>query len=96
MGVVELEQSYPPNSPRLSTYKKLRPQEETMISFSQDHMVHINIHYDDGLVIIAKVGGFNTKRILLDKESSTNIMFLDAIKSIGQSKKEIKKRLISC
>lgn len=39
---------------------------------------------------MVEINGFDTDRILVDGESSTDILLLNAFKSMGQRKKELK------
>lgn len=52
-----------------------------------DDITHVDTHHEDALVIIVKVDGCNIKRIQVDGERSTYIVFLDAFERIVQSRK---------
>ena len=46
--------------------------------FSEEDAKGVKQSHDDPLVIIIMIEGFNTKRVLVDNESSTDIIYLSA------------------
>lgn len=67
------------------------PLEDMIISFFEEDMTHVTTIHDDTIVITVEIDKFDKKRILLNTVSSMVILFLDAFKSMGRSKKEFKK-----
>ncbi|KAK3041143.1 hypothetical protein RJ639_027595 [Escallonia herrerae] len=68
--------SLPPN-------KKLKTVPAATITFSDDDSKGIKIPHDDPLVITIKAGNFDVKRVLIDNESSTEILFHDAFEKMN-------------
>lgn len=53
---------------------------EVSITFSKEEMYHIICPLEDALVITTEIDGYDVKRVLIDLESSTDVLFLDALK----------------
>ncbi|KAK3010023.1 hypothetical protein RJ639_010986 [Escallonia herrerae] len=68
--------SPPPN-------KKLKKVPAATITFSDDDSKDIKTPHDDPLVITIKAGNFDVKRVLIDNESSAEILFHDAFKKMN-------------
>lgn len=54
-------------------------------------MEHITCPYDDALVITAETEGYDVKRVLIYSGTSIDVHFLNALKNIGKSEKDLKK-----
>lgn len=74
--------------------KRPRPTKDTIISFFEEDMAHITTLNDDALIISTEIGEFDTKRIMVDRGRSTNILFLGTFESISVAKKS-SRRFIS-
>lgn len=63
-----------------------RPTEEngSVISISEEKMGHVTSPHEDALVITTEIDGYDVKRVLIDLESSTNVLFLDALKNMDK------------
>ncbi|KAK3017191.1 hypothetical protein RJ639_007842 [Escallonia herrerae] len=68
--------SPPPN-------KKLKTVPAATITFFDDDSKGIKTPHDDPLVITIKAGNFDVKRVLIDNESSAEILFHDAFKKMN-------------
>ncbi|KAK3022628.1 hypothetical protein RJ639_046607 [Escallonia herrerae] len=68
--------SPPPN-------KKLKTVPAATITVSDDDSDGIKTPHDDPLVITIKAGNFDVKRVLIDNESSAEILFHDAFKKMN-------------
>lgn len=70
-----------------------RPQtvESNAMSFSDEYLMHVASPHEDALVITTKIVGFDVKRILVDSESSTDVLFLEAFLSMRKSREDINK-----
>ncbi|KAI3746327.1 hypothetical protein L6452_08755 [Arctium lappa] len=62
------------------------------ITFDQDDMGDLHQKHHDGLIIQLTIGNCLTRRVLVDGGNSTNIIFLDTIKTMGIDKSEITRR----
>lgn len=54
-------------------------------------MKHITIPFDDALIITTEINAFDVERILMEFVSSTNVLFLATLLSMGKTNKELKK-----
>ncbi|GFS34945.1 hypothetical protein Acr_00g0036910 [Actinidia rufa] len=52
--------------------------DQTPITFSNDDLRGLHLSHDDALVVSAVIANFNVQRILIDNESSTDILFISA------------------
>ena len=66
-----------------------------MISFCSDESNYHNDPHDDALVISLSIANFLTKWILVDNESSANMLFLNAYREMGLKEEDITRRCIS-
>lgn len=73
------------------TGKRPTEQREVIISFSKCEMKHVTCPQEDTFVIAAEIDDYDVKRVLIDSGSSTDVFFLDALKKMGRSKKDMKK-----
>lgn len=64
---------------------------EVVISCSETEMEHVTCSHEDALGITAEIDGYDVKRVLINLGSSTHVLFLDAVKNMGRSKKDLKK-----
>lgn len=55
-----------------------RYQSNNIINFFDDDLQEIQIPDDDLVVILAMIGNYNVKRILIDNGSSSKVLFYDA------------------
>lgn len=58
-----------------------------VISLSKSGMEHVTCPHKDALVITAKIDGYDVKIVLIDSGSSTDLLFLDALKNMGKTEK---------
>lgn len=65
--------------------------EDNIIFFSKKDISHVMTLHDDALVIIAKIDGFDTKRISVDGDSSKDNLLLDTFENMRNNKKELKR-----
>lgn len=70
-----------------------RPREEGEVSmfFSEAEMKRVTCPHGNALVNSAEIDGYDVKRVLIDADSSTDVLFLDALKKMGRSEKNLKK-----
>jgi hypothetical protein len=66
----------------LEVHKK-RPHLEEAITFSKKDWVGISQPYDDALVLRLKINTHQVRHILIDTESSVDVMYLDAFIKMG-------------
>lgn len=71
--------------------KRKRPEDEMIVSFSKCKMEHVTCPRDDALVITMEIDGYNVKRVMIDSDSSTNVIFFYALKNMRKSEKDLKK-----
>lgn len=71
--------------------KRPRVENEVVISFSEDEIGHVTCPHEDALVVTTEIDGYDVKRIIIDSGSSRGVLFLDALKNIGKSEKELQK-----
>lgn len=66
-------------------YSKKRTQEDVheQISFTADEMAVVVEGYDEPMVITARIGEFDVRRILVDQGSSSDIMYFHAFERLG-------------
>lgn len=62
-----------------------------VILFSESEMEHVTFLHNDALVITTEIDGYDVKRVLIDSGSSTDILFLYALRNMGNNVKAIKK-----
>lgn len=53
-------------------------------------MEYVTYPHEDALVIIAKIDWYNVKQVLIDSGSSTDVLFLDALKKMENLEKYLK------
>lgn len=53
-------------------------------------MYHVTFIHKDSLVITAEIGDYDIKRVLIHLVSSTDVLFLEALKMMGCQKKDLK------
>lgn len=78
--------------PRSSKPKEELELEAIKITFDQDDLGDSHQKHHDRLIIQLTIGNCLTRRVLVDGGSSTNIIFLDAIKAMGIDRSEITRR----
>lgn len=63
-----------------------RPQlaESDFISLSDEDLGHISSPHEDTLIITTNIEGYDVKRILVDSESSRNVLFFIGIHGYGE------------
>lgn len=54
-------------------------------------MVHVVSPHDNALVITSKTKEFAVKKVLVDRGSSSEIMFLTTIRKLGWTREDLKK-----
>jgi hypothetical protein len=62
-----------------------------MISFSKKDKDDVEGSHDDVIVLSLKINAHRVKRVLVDTDSSTDILYLDAFKKMGYSVDNLKK-----
>ncbi|KAJ9546290.1 hypothetical protein OSB04_018833 [Centaurea solstitialis] len=62
------------------------------ITFDKDDTQGVHHKHHDALVIQLTIGNCSTKRILIDRGSSTNVIFADTLKVMGIERSEIVRR----
>lgn len=70
--------------------KRLSPKEDIVISFTEDDLSHVTTQHNEAMVITTEVDRCDMKRILIDRSSLTDILFLDAFEKMGISKRDLK------
>lgn len=68
-----------------------RKYKELVISFSETEMKHITCTHEDTLVITAEIDVYVVKRVLIDSGNSTDVRFLEALKKMVRSDKDLNK-----
>lgn len=71
--------------------KHPKEEDEVVISFLEGEIEQVTCPHEDALVITTEIDGYDVKRILIDSGSSTDVLFLNALKNMGKSKKDLKK-----
>lgn len=61
------------------------------ISFSEEENEHVTCTHEDDLMITAELDEYDVKKVLIDSSSSTYVIFLDALKEMDKSEKDLKK-----
>jgi hypothetical protein len=54
-----------------------------MISFSKKDKDDVEGSHDDVIILSLKINAHRVKRVLVDTDSSTDILYLDAFKKMG-------------
>ena len=54
-----------------------------MLSFTDSDKLGTIQPHDDALVVTRKIGGYNMKRVMIDQDSATEIMYPDLFKGLG-------------
>lgn len=69
-----------------------RPKKEgkVVISFLEVEMKHATFPHEYALVITVEINWYDMKRVMIYSGSSTDVLFLDALKTMGKSEKDIK------
>lgn len=62
-----------------------------VISFSEHEREHVTCPHEDALVITDDIDDYDVKRALIDSRISTNLLFVDALKKMERSLKDLKK-----
>ena len=57
---------------------KLSQRDDSVISFTKEDVWRVHHPHDDELVINLTIVDFNTRRVLMDNESSANILYYPA------------------
>lgn len=70
--------------------KRSREVGEVFISFFGSEMEHVTFPHEEFLVITSEIDGYDVKWLLIDSGSSTNVLFLDSLKKMGRSEKDLK------
>ena len=55
---------------------------QPVLSFSDEDKVGTLQPYDDALVVILRIGGYDVKRVLVDQDSGVEIMYPDLYKEL--------------
>ena len=63
--------------------KKARVDIQPVLGFSDEDKIWTIQPYDDALVVILKIGGYNVKRVLVDQDSGAEIMHPDLYKGLN-------------
>lgn len=71
--------------------KHPREEKEVIISFSESEMVHVTRSHEDALAITAEIDDYDIKRVLIDSGGSTDKIYLDTLKKMGRSEKDLQK-----
>ncbi|XP_038978635.1 uncharacterized protein LOC120108971 [Phoenix dactylifera] len=72
-----------------TTPKRLRASET--ISFSDEDLEGVETPHDDAVVISMVVNKFYVKRVLVDNESSANVLYFDAYSRMGMTEKQLRR-----
>ena len=62
---------------QLESLPNNRAQIEDAIAFTEDDLQHIQVSHVDPVVISLTIMNYNVKRILVDNESSTDVLYYD-------------------
>ena len=60
-----------------------------MISFSEEDARGTHQPYDDALVVIINIAGFTTRRVMVDKGSSADILYLPTYQQMRLEKDQL-------
>ena len=74
------------SQPRL---KKARRNLHPVLSFSKEDKVGTTQPYDDELLITLRIGGYNVKRVMVDRGSVAEIMYPDLYKGLKLKPKDL-------
>ena len=78
------------NSVHTAPASKHRQRETMDMVFSEEDARGVKQPHDDPLVIILMIEGFNIRRVLVDNESSTNIIHLSAFQQLKVDPKKLR------
>jgi hypothetical protein len=70
--------------------RKSLKMDDQVISFSEDDARNIHHPHDDALVVTLTIAGFLTRRVLIDNESSADIIYLPAYQQMKIDKEQLK------
>lgn len=71
--------------------KRLELMEIIVVSFMDEDMEHVTTLHDDTLVITTQINDFDVTRVMVDSESSTNVLLLDSLLARENMNKYFKK-----
>ncbi|XP_031270932.1 uncharacterized protein LOC116129326 [Pistacia vera] len=76
-----------------SIHPALRSHSHQVIQFEDDEPVTLTAPHHDALVVSLQIANILVKRVFVDGGSSTNILFLEAVKAMGLKEANINRRL---
>ena len=53
-----------------------------VLSFSEEDKIRTTQPYDDALLVTLRIGGYDVKRVMVDRGSAAEIMYLDLFKGL--------------
>ena len=71
--------------------KRIKAEQEPILGFLETDKIGTFQSYDDTLVVTLQIGGFDIKRVIVDQESGTEIMYPDLYKGLGLKPEDLKK-----
>ena len=69
--------------------KRARLEAPLILGFSADDKIGIIQPYDNALVVIFRIGGYDVKRVLVDQGSAVEIMYPDLYKGMNLKPKDL-------
>ena len=73
----------PPAEDHCQAPKRARVDVPLILSFSDDDKVGTIQPYEDALVVMLRIGGYDVKRVMVDQGSAMDIMYPDLYKGLG-------------
>ena len=64
--------------------------DDQLISFSEEDARGTHQPHDDALVVIVNIAGFTTRRVMIDNESSADILYLPAYQQMRLDKDKLR------
>ena len=71
--------------------EKKQKVERLTISFGEDDLEGMVQPHDDALVVMARIGGFLVKRVMIDQGSGANVMYSDLFEGLGLKTQDLAK-----
>ena len=62
--------------------KRAKRNSHPVLSFSEEDKVGTTQPHDDALLITLRIGGYDVKRVMVDRSSAVEIMYLDLYKGL--------------
>jgi len=71
--------------------KRIKVEQEPILGFLETDKIGASQSHDDALVVTLQIGGFDIKRVMVEQESETKIMYPDQYKGLGLKPENLRK-----